>query len=118
MLIGFVLPVILSETVFENEIEISVLSAVACNILSIFIIQRIGLSPIRISFDQERITFDYLKRDLTTTRKAKPILMSTSMAFMTGILAEIKLLSFNFHMVLPSAYIKIPFGIKRMILKF
>jgi len=80
--IGFIFPLIISETCFKNFVPILFIAACGLsNILAFFIVKKVCLQPMNVRFDDESIALEYLSEDLNTVKKSQKILLKYIVSF-------------------------------------
>lgn len=73
-LLGTILPLIIINSFFDNENPIlMILIIVVFMVASYFLTRKLGLQPIRINFDSEKIVFEFLTKNLKKVKKKKLI---------------------------------------------
>lgn len=73
-LVGMILPLIISMSFYDNESPIIfIMRIVLFTVASYFLTRKLGLRPVQISFDSEKIVFQFLTRDLKKVKRTKII---------------------------------------------
>ena len=73
-LLGMILPLVIITSFFNNKNPILlILTIIVFTVASYFLTRKLGLQPIQINFDSEKIIFQFLNRDLKKVKRRKII---------------------------------------------